>query len=494
MVVNQRVHHHDVLALGCEHLNHLRLTLLVAGVVHQRLVALAVALFVFLRRQELTRGRAVDNGFLYAAEELLVADAAVLDERMNVLPVFLVILALRVELAHQAIRHLAGDVIAHLAHVAIVLQERTGHVQRQVRAVDHALEQHQELRNDLLDVVRHEHLVVIQLDHALAGRELVLQLREVQNALQVERELRVQVNPEQRVVVVVEYVVVELPVFLVGALVGLLHPQRMHVVHQNRRDVLGLLLFFAFFALLGLLGLHDLAHIDFNRHERAILLQHRAHRPHVREFLVLVVQIQDDARAFLGSVAVLDLVGHAVLARPAHGLRAFLAALRVDDNLLGHHERAVEAQTEVTDDAALVALLRLILLQKFLRAGKRDLTDVFLDFVRGHADAVVRHGQRARILVAYHVHAVRLARRLFAARDQHLVFRNGVAAVGNDLSQKNIFIGIQPLFNHGHDILCMNGNAAFFSHEKSLPFGVDSHFTPFGRQCQAFLALIPFEC
>ena len=361
---------------------------------------------------------------------------------MNVLPIFLVILALRVELAHQAIRHLAGDVIAHLAHVAVVLQERTGHVQRQVGAVDHALEQHQELRNDFLYIVRNEHLIVIQLDHALAGRELVLQLREVQNALQVERELRVQVNPEQRIVVIVEYIMIELLVFLVGALAGLLHPQRMHVVHQNRRDVLGLLLLFAFLALLGLLGLHDLAHIDFNRHERAVLFQHRAHRPHAREFLVLVVQIQDDARALLGAAAVLDLVGHAVLARPAHSLRAVLAALRVNDDLLRHHERAVEAQTEMTDDAALVALLRLVLLQKFLRAGKRDLTDILLDFVRRHADAVVRHGQRARVLVAYHVHAVRLARRLLAARDQHFVFCNRIAAVGHDLPQKNIFIGI----------------------------------------------------
>ena len=143
---------------------------------------------VFRNSGILAVGLLHEDGILHHVEELAVLDAAVLDEGSDIVPVAFVGFPLRVHQAVQLIGNLLGDMRADLLHVAVILQEGTADVQRQVRAVDHALEQHQELRDDLLDVVRHEDLVVEQLDHALVGAELVFEPGEIQDALEVEGE------------------------------------------------------------------------------------------------------------------------------------------------------------------------------------------------------------------------------------------------------------------------------------------------------------------
>ena len=115
--------------------------------------------------------------------ELVIFQAAVLDERIDVIPVFLVLFTLGLAHTGQLVCHLLGDVVADLLNETIVLQCGTGYVQRQIRTVDHTLQQHQVFRNDFLDVVGDEHLVVVQLDHTFDGLELDVDLREVQDAL-----------------------------------------------------------------------------------------------------------------------------------------------------------------------------------------------------------------------------------------------------------------------------------------------------------------------
>ena len=110
----------------------------------------------------------------------------------------------------------------------------------------------------------------------------------------------------------------------------------------------------------------------------------------------------------------------------------------------------------MADDAALGVLLIAVLLEEFLRAGKRDLVDILVHLFGGHADAVIDEPQLALILVGLDRHAVFDLR--VGIGDFTLCDR--VAAVGDQLADKNIFIGIQPLFDDGHDILRMNGNVA----------------------------------
>ena len=120
------------------------------------------------------------------------------------------------------------------------------------------------------------------------------------------------------------------------------------------------------------------------------------------------------------------------------------------------------------DDAAVFAFRRLILLEEFFRARERDLRDVLAHFVRRHADAVVGNAKRALLLVRHDVHGIIFLGLRLAAGREHFVFRDGVASVGNDFAQENVLVRIQPALDHRHDVLRMNGNAAFFSHNDCL--------------------------
>ena len=224
--VDGRTHHHDLDAAFLVKANGVGLTVLVLGIEHLVLMRVLCLVQVFSQGLVFALAGLVDNRVLHAVVELVVAHAAILNKRMNVLPVGLVLLALVLEHAGQAIGDLAGDVVGKLANVAVVLQERTGDVQRQVGAIDDALEQQQKLRDDLLDVIGNEHLIGVELDLALI-RNLVLQAREVQNAVQVERIIRVEVNPEQRLAPLMEGVAVELLIVLVRAVLRRAHIERI---------------------------------------------------------------------------------------------------------------------------------------------------------------------------------------------------------------------------------------------------------------------------
>ena len=190
-----------------------------------------------------------------------------------------------------------------------------------------------------------------------------------------------------------------------------------------------------------------------------MLLQGAAQRPQVQEVLVLLVDVQRDGRAALGAVGGLDLVFHAVLARPAHG-GGVGVALGIDDHLVGHHKGAVEAQAEVADDAGALALAVLgVLGDEVGRAGEGHLGDVLDDLLLGHADAVVDEGERALLRIGDHVDAVgRIVLRLgLAVVYQPAILADGVAAVGDELAHEDVFIGIQPLLDDGHDILGVDG-------------------------------------
>ena len=274
-----------------------------------------------------------------------------------------------------------------------------------------------------LDVVRDEHLVVVQLDLAFRGLVLVVDLREVQDALQVEGVVHVQVDPEQRLLVVQEDLAVEFLVLLFRALVRMLRPERVNVVHHLRalHDLVLLpspgrhhrLLGAVFlFLLLGLRRLHDRLHdgvvlqlvlldllrlvlqssfskIDRDRHEGAVLVQDLSRPVLIGEFGAVVIQIKRHSGAALLPVAVPHLKFHAAVGFPVHrdGLR--LVGQGIDGHPVRHHEGGVEAQAEVADDLVVVRLV-LVLLQEILRAGEGDLVDVLIHLIRRHADAVVR--------------------------------------------------------------------------------------------------------
>ena len=79
-----------------------------------------------------------DNIILHLFLEFLILDAAELNERINVIPVFFVGFPVGLAHAGQLICHLLGNVIGNLLYKTVILQSGTGYIQRKIRAVDDA--------------------------------------------------------------------------------------------------------------------------------------------------------------------------------------------------------------------------------------------------------------------------------------------------------------------------------------------------------------------
>ncbi len=206
---------------------------------------------------------------------------------------------------------------------------------------------------------------------------------------------------EQRVLEVhgVE-VPVEFLVVLVVEIRGLFGPGGLRLVHHKRHvhaDLLHLAV------LVGCaLGVVDVLRLralhDFHWHELAVGVQDVADAALLEVFLCVVGDVQDDVRAGRVLADVFEgEVGRSVAA-PLHRLAAFALAERDDVHLLGNHKGRVESKSKVTNDG-LLRVGVLVLLQELGGTGKRDLVDVPVDFLGGHANARVSDGQRAGLLV-----------------------------------------------------------------------------------------------
>ena len=330
--------------------------------------------------------------------------------------------------------------LGNLLHLSVVLQKAAGDVERHVRAVDDALEQQQKFRDDLLDVVGDKDLVAVELDLAGDDLQLVLLLREVEDALEVKRIVDVEVDPEQRLVKIHKDLVVKFLVLLVGAVLRGLQPQRMGVVDRARLD--NLLLFGAVLVLFGVaLLVIDGAllvvrvEVDFVRHELAVLVQNLVDARLLQKFLLVLGDVHDDGGAVFGAVAVLNLVLLLAGRNPVNWLCALLVGEGLNLHRAGNHEGRIKSQAKVADDAGVALALLLVFFQKFLRAGEGDLGDVPLHLVLGHADAVIRDDQLLFIRVDGDddLGLIALLVRRLADAAQALQLFDGVAAVGDNL-------------------------------------------------------------
>ena len=174
---------HRVDSLLTEQVDILALLLLV-GHVENRVLVLLLILLQTVRKGQILAVQILEQDIIsHLLCKFLILNIPEFDERCNIIPIFFIIFTVRLAHAGQLVRHLLGDIVGNLLHKAVVLQRASGHVKRQIRAVDHTLEQHQELRNHLFDVVRDKHLIVVQLDGALQAVVLHVDLGEIQDAL-----------------------------------------------------------------------------------------------------------------------------------------------------------------------------------------------------------------------------------------------------------------------------------------------------------------------
>ena len=126
------------------------------------------------------------------------------------------------------------------------------------------------------------------------------------------------------------------------------------------------------------------------------------------------------------------------------------------DHLVRDHERRVEAQTEVADDG-----LVLILGHKLLGTREGDLVDVAVHLVGRHTDTVVTNRQDALLGIDLHLdlQVARLALPCALRRERAQLLR-GIDGIRNQLTQENLVVRIQKLFNDRKDIFRSHSNGS----------------------------------
>ena len=248
-------------------------------------------------------------------------------------------------------------------------------------------------------------------------------------------------DPEQRLLIVAEYLMIEVDILFLRALGWCLTPERMRIVQKLRTlldlqlrrclrllaigillDLLRDLLYDDITVLLlirldGFGFLRELRDIDLDRHEGAVLLDDLTHLPLVIVLETVIVQMEGDG----GTDGLLVAVGHLILgaavAAPVNRRCILLIGQGVDVDLICDHEDTVEAEAEVSDNLIIVGLI-LILVDEVGRTGEGDLIDVLLDLLFRHTDTVILEGDGLMLGIDDHIHSALIVRRLRPLTDE----------------------------------------------------------------------------
>jgi len=261
-----------------------------------------------------------------------------------------------------------------------------------------------------------------------------------------QRAFNLRLNSRKGILPVVADVLVEGVVVLFRHLVLVAQPDGLHRV-QRLGGYRGLFrLGFRFF--------HHI-HLDGVRHEIGVLLNDAAQFPlrgvvGQSVFLIGGLEVQGDGRAGFIALGGVERVGAIAGAFPLGGTILARAA-RHHRHAVGHHEHAVEADAELTDEVGGdFGVLRLFQAPgELLGAGLGDGADQVDQLVAVHADAVVPDGERAGCFVCLQANAqlgaigqqLRLLHRLETALVQR------VGSVGDQLAQEDVLVRIDGM-NH----------------------------------------------
>ena len=283
-------------------------------------------------------------------------------------------------------------------------------------------------------------------------------------------------DPEQRLFIIQEYFTVKSLIFLVRALIGMLHPERMRIAERNRafidlnavscrgnlhRLLLSLVVFsfFCFGILMDMLYNNIVipeigfvyrlifllcvfsGKINIHRHKGTVLLDHFTHPVFIAEFQALIIQEQSDLRTDCSFISVLDIIFCTAVAAPVHRNSSLFIGKRVNMHLICNHKCRIKSKAEVTDHLIVCSFV-LIFLQKLCCTGKSNLSNIFFYFVCRHTDTVINKFQSFCLGIDDNLNCrlIIIGECIFSHNFQFLQFRNGIAPVGNHLTDKNIMV------------------------------------------------------
>ncbi len=96
------------------------------------------------------------------------------------------------------------------------------------------------------------------------------------------------------------------------------------------------------------------------------------------------------------------------------------------------------------------------LLDKIFRRRESDLVDVFADLISRHAETVVDHGQGAGSFVDADIDLIFIRQLQAFNQVDVLQLVNGVDCIGNQLSQEDILVAVQPFLDYRKNVFGMN--------------------------------------
>ena len=134
-------------------------------------------------------------------------------------------------------------------------------------------------------LIGYEHLVAIELNLVALHVDAALDAWEVENTREIEWEVYIQMNPEQRVVLHRIKGVIELLVVLILQGARSLGPERLHII--NNVILISL-------HILAVLPLGLLAESNRHGHKLAILVQKFLNLALLQEFLAIISNMEDD--------------------------------------------------------------------------------------------------------------------------------------------------------------------------------------------------------
>ena len=361
----------------------------------------------------------------------------------------------------QKIEELLEQVLADVDHQAVLLQDLAADVEIEVRRIHHPFDETEIFRHQLLAVVHDEHAFGVEVDAVTPfGREKVEGGLggDVEQGAVLGGAFELEVQPLHGRVPVVAEMFVELFVLFVGHLAGIAGPDRLHGIeglfthHLACGGTDGLSILVLDNLLIGQRFVALDLHGDRVADEIRVLLDDVADHPLVGEVLVvlfLFLQFQGDGRSPAGLLGGLDAVGAVAAGDPFDRFVGRRTGRPGDEgDRVGHHEGAVEADPELPDQFRDQRCLALGVFQGFHEGGGPafgDGADVFQHFVMGHTDAVVGDFKGLFDAIGFEMDlelgivAQQPRFRLGPVAD--LV--DGIRCIGNQLPQKDIFIGVK---------------------------------------------------
>ena len=115
----------------------------------------------------------------------------------------------------------------------------------------------------------------------------------------------------------------------------------------------------------------------------------------------------------------------------------------------------------MTDDLVLAGLI-FILVQEVDRTGKCDLVDVFFDLFLVHTDTVIDHADRflGRVDDDGYLECLVVAEFRLAHHGELLQFGDRVTAVGDELTDEDVMVGIEPFLDDREDVFAADGKVS----------------------------------